>query len=300
MATQKEIEELYDWLDRFQELRLGKNADITCAFFDGNFKKTLREAQKDKHEWILKGIKFRSGQRILDIGCGCGPMLKAIKEKKGKGLGLTLSSAQVKYCKKNGIEARLLDWKKAKNIGKFDGIVSVGAFEHFCSEEEMNDGKQEEIYEQFFNFCSKLLPKKGRLFLQTMGWGKKVPMPKDYSLKNSEEVILSRLRKFYPGSWLPNGKKQIIKTAKSKFRYIKDNNGRKDYIETLKRWGEGTKSLITPPKILLTLKEVIPLIPRAITDPNFRVQLASLYRKDQSQSFIRNIMGHERIFFEKR
>lgn len=44
--------------------------DIKAAFYNGNFSKTLSQAQKDKHKWVLRGIDFKPGDRILDIGCG--------------------------------------------------------------------------------------------------------------------------------------------------------------------------------------------------------------------------------------
>ena len=42
---------------------------------------TLDEAQRAKHEYILKGINFKKGDRVLDIGCGWGPMLQAVLAK---------------------------------------------------------------------------------------------------------------------------------------------------------------------------------------------------------------------------
>ena len=81
MANQKEIEAMYDWVDYFHVLRLGDYADFTCALFDGDFSKTLNQAQKDKHEYVLGGLHFKAGDRILDIGCGWGPMLNYIRER---------------------------------------------------------------------------------------------------------------------------------------------------------------------------------------------------------------------------
>jgi cyclopropane-fatty-acyl-phospholipid synthase len=73
-------------VDFFQELRLGKCADTTAAFFDGNFSKTLSEAQSDKHDWVFEGLGITGpGKRILDIGSGWGPTLKAIKGRGGEG-----------------------------------------------------------------------------------------------------------------------------------------------------------------------------------------------------------------------
>ncbi|MDP7323220.1 MAG: class I SAM-dependent methyltransferase, partial [Candidatus Woesearchaeota archaeon] len=197
MATQREIEAMYDWADYFHVLRLGDYADFSCAFYDGDFSKTLDHAQKDKHRYVLNGIKFKPGNRILDIGCGWGPMLNAIRKRGGDGVGFTLSNAQNQYNLSKGLDSSLQDYKNVnpKEIGKFDGAVSIGAIEHFCSIEEFRAGNQEKIYKKFFKFCSDVLPKGGRLYLHTMVWGKKVPNPEDISLRapdGSEEIILAR------------------------------------------------------------------------------------------------------------
>src|SRR5438128_66459 len=123
MASQKDIEALYDWLDLFHELRLGKHADISAAFFDGDFTKTLSRAQSDKHDWVLAGVGVsRPGQRILDVGCGWGPMLEAARARGIESLGLTLSRAQQDYCRQAGLNAELLDWRDADvaSLGTFD------------------------------------------------------------------------------------------------------------------------------------------------------------------------------------
>ncbi len=304
MANQKEIEAMYDWVDYFHILRLGDYADFTCAFYNGDFSKTLAQAQKDKHKYILKGLKFQHGNRILDIGCGWGPMLNSIRKQRGKCLGLTLSSAQNKYCQSKGLNSKLQNYKtiNPKNIGKFDGVISIGALEHFCSIDEFKAGKQEEIYKKFFKFCYDVLPKGGRLYLQTMVFGKKVPNPDKFSLKahkDSEELILARAIKFYPGSWLPTGKDQLIECAKPYFKFISNNNGRLDYIETLKGWGVWSSVWTSPTKTLKAIKGFIKLIPKLL-DPDFRAQLAFIYYNDQTEIFKRKIFSHERMFFEKR
>ena len=305
MANRQEIEATYDWLDRFQELRLGKFADITAAFFDGDFSKTLDQAQKDKHTWVLDGLGVaRPGKRVLDIGCGWGPILEAVRKAGGTSVGLTLSSAQAAYCRSNGLAVELLDWKEAQpqTLGRFDAVVSIGAFEHFCSEDEYNSGKQEEIYRAFFDLCANVLPVGGRLYLQTMVWGKTVPVSREIRIDADEGTparILARMRKMYPGSWLPSGKEQIVGAAAERFILIKSNNGRKDYIETLDRWGEGNDSLWSLKKIFRFLPVLAGLAPRYLTNRDFRIQIESITKNDQQRCFIDEIMTHERLFFEK-
>jgi cyclopropane-fatty-acyl-phospholipid synthase len=242
MATQTEIALTYDWMDGLFRLSLGEMADISGAYYNGDYSKTLEQAQKDKHEWVLNGIDFHAGLRVLDVGCGWGNMMNSIREKGGHALGLTLSPAQAASCKRNQLKVISKDWKTVglEELGEFDAVISIGAFEHFCSIDEYLSGKQEQIYADFFKFCASQLPKRGRLYLQTMTWGKTVPDPEaDADLtaaEGTDKKILARLKKFYPGSWLPTGKEQIVKSARLYFRLIDSSNGRSDYIHTLKEW----------------------------------------------------------------
>jgi cyclopropane-fatty-acyl-phospholipid synthase len=305
MATQLEIEALYDWVHFFHTLRSGDYADFSCAFFDGNFDQTLVAAQKAKHQWVLDGIRFQPGDRILDVGCGWGPVLNTVRKRGGHALGLTLSRAQAKYCAAKGLKVSLQDWKTVRpfTLGVFNGIISIGAFEHFCSMEEYILGKQEAIYREFFAFCAHALPVGGRLFVQTMTWGKVVPDPDTVSLTAPEgtpERILARLARFYPGSWLPDGKEQIIAAASEHFNFLHSSNGRLDYIETLNRWGQDTTNLFKPAHLPKTLWAAARLVPRLWSDPDFRIQVESLRRNDQQVCFQREIMSHERMFFEKK
>jgi cyclopropane-fatty-acyl-phospholipid synthase len=227
----------------------------------------LAQAQKAKHQMVLAGLRFKPGQRILDVGAGLGPFLAAVKAAGGEALGLTLSSEQVKYCAERGLDNRLLDWKEAgTSLGHFDGIASIGSFEHYCSVEEYRQGKQEDIYRSFFKFCAEALPLNGRLYLQTMIWGKHTPDPEKMSLKAPKGSLyhrLARLEKFYPGSWLPLSLEQIIDCAKPYFELVSNHDGRKDYIRTLDAWGEASRANFwRREKLLTTLWQMTKLLPR--------------------------------------
>lgn len=305
MATQSEIETLYDWVHPFHTLRAGDYADFSCAFFDGDFSQTLEEAQEAKHRWALEGIGFNPPDSVLDVGSGWGPILNAVRRRGGSGLGLTLSSAQAGYCASKGLDVLLQDWKTARpvTLGRFQGVISIGAFEHFCSIDEFIRGAQDRIYRDFFAFCAAVLPAGGKLFLQTMTWGREVPDPAKLRLdapEGSPERILARLTRFYPGSWLPANREQIAAAASGHFRFLHSNNGRLDYIETLNRWGRSTSRLFQPSRLPAALRAALGLFPRFCRDPNFRTQIESLRRNDQQDCFLREIMSHERMFFEKK
>jgi cyclopropane-fatty-acyl-phospholipid synthase len=309
MANQQEIEETYDFMDEIFRLSFGDNADASCAMYNGDFSKTLEQAQKDKHDFILEAINFKQGSRVLDIGSGWGPILKTVKERGGHAIGLTLSTKQAEACRRNGLEAYLKDWKdiSVDTFGKFDGIVSLGAFEHFCSIEEYLAGKQDAIYDHFFHLCHELLPEGGRLYYQGMTWGRNAPDYKDISLnakKGSDEYIVAIVEKFYPGSWLPYGEAQIARVAKPYFEEIYYSNGRLDFIETMEQWDKAwnfSLSNLRPQyfssRKLLALAK---LAPRLLIDKDFRYQREFLHNSYNKECFKRELIDEERMVFQKK
>ncbi len=300
MANSVEIAQTYDWITNFFLDSFGANPDITGAMYNGDFSKSLEQAQADKYQYILEGIRFKPGDRIFDIGCGWGNMLAAIRRAGGIGFGVTLSPEQKMVCDRDGLKVGLQDYKTVdpNRIGKFDGITSIGAFEHFCSVDEYLDGKQELIYQQFFQLCHELLPKGGRLFLQTMMWGDKgVPDVKEMRSKNpkySDYWYLGLLSHFYPGSWLPESLQQIQHCATPYFKLVSENNGTLDYIQTYKEWHKRLRKP-TAAKFGYAFK----LLPKLLSDHEFRLQISSTLYKSNMVCFERNIMTHQRMVFEK-
>ncbi len=298
MASQRQIDTTYNYMDETFRLAIGECADISCALFDGDYRKSLERAQQDKHDYILASIRLRRGARILDIGCGWGPVLRAVESKGGHAIGLTLSTRQLAACQSHGFEVYLQDWRELnpETFGLVDGIISVGSFEHFCSEEEHAAGRQEEIYRQFFCVCSELLPDDGRLFLQSMVWGPKVPLFENVSLdapKGSNEYMLAVLRKFYPGSFLPRSLDQIRDCAQPFFRIMFTKNGRLDYVETMQRW---RRMWSWRPRMLLALGKLAPMY---LMDGDFRKQIESLLGNYNLKCLEREVIDHERIVLEK-
>lgn len=298
MATQQEIESTYDYMDEIFRSSLGEFADITCAWFDGDYGKSLATAQEEKHARILSALEFQPGHRILDIGCGWGPLLHAVRRAGGVAVGLTLSPRQAKHCRDAGFEVHLLDWRKAdiKKLGKFDAIASVGAFEHFCSESDYFAGKQEDTYAAFFEFAADALSGK-YLFLQTMVWGSNKPDTNQCKLsapKGSNESVVAHMREFYPGSFLPSGLPQITRSAGPRLELVSVSNGRMDYIETLGRWDEAVRS--NPRLPLLAMK----LVPRYLRSREFRTRIRSMRYGYNRQCFVRDIFDHLRLVFRLR
>ena len=300
MASQAEITATYDYLDEFWRATFGENPDITAALYDGDYSKSLDQAQWDKHTYILDALRVGVNSRLLDIGCGWGGLLQRVKARGARGVGLTLSPRQAESCRRTGLDVRLCDWKTAsrETLGPFDAVACVGAFEHFCSEDEYLAGRQETIYRDFFRLCAELLSAGGRIFLQTMLWGRGVPDPSRISLDApaySDEHVLGLLRKFFPGSWLPSSVAQILSAAQPSFAIVSTKDGRLDYIETMNQWAKRAR-----PVRVKQLVAALRIGARVITDRSMYHRLQSMYRSSNQECFRRELMHHQRIVLEKR
>jgi cyclopropane-fatty-acyl-phospholipid synthase len=300
MAGKQDIDFTYTTLDRIFRMSIGETADFSAAMYNGNFSMTLEEAQKAKHEFIEHELNIKKGQKVLDMGSGWGPFLQYISGKGVKAIGLTLSDGQYNACKKNGFEVYIKDVRHVKpdDYGIFDAVVSVGAFEHFCSIEEYKSGKQEQVYMDFFKTVFNLLPPSGRFYLQTMSFEKNMIPLEEINInadKNSDAYILALCTRHLPGSWLPYGSEMIIKCAEPYFKLINISSGRLDYIETIRVWRKMLRKFSFK-KYALYFKFLLDF-----SKDNKLRHLVEVFRISPLMVCLqREVMGHYRIVFEKR
>jgi cyclopropane-fatty-acyl-phospholipid synthase len=298
LAGREDLEFTYSLIDRIFRLSLGELADFSGAKYDGDFSLSLEEAQRRKHEYVAEQIGIRAGKRVLDLGCGWGPLLDFVRSRGAAGLGVTLSAAQVAACRRHGLDVHLTDARELTraSFGQFDAVASLGAFEHFCSPEDHRAGRQDRIYSELFARIASVLPANGRLYLQTMVFGRNM-IPLDRisidAPRGSDAWYLALMGRQFPGSWLPYGQDQIIRNAAPSFHLVSSANGRLDYIETIRQWRKrfGAPSLR---KSLLKLQ----LIPRWLTSRDFRLAFTSGVSAN-SVCFERQLLDHYRLVFEK-
>src|SRR2546423_9059756 len=107
MADRKDLDFTYSLIDRIFRLSLGELADFSGAKYDGDFSMSLEEAQRRKHEYVAEQIGIEPERRILDLGCGWGPLLNFARSREAHGIGVTLSSAQQAACRRNGLDVHL-------------------------------------------------------------------------------------------------------------------------------------------------------------------------------------------------
>src|SRR4051794_18511977 len=298
MADRDDLEFTYSTIDRLFRLSLGELADFSGARYLGDFSLTLEEAQRHKHEYVGEQIGIGPGRRVLDLGCGWGPLLDFIRRRGATGVGVTLSSAQAAACRRHGLDVHVLDAREVTpdTFGPFDAVASLGAFEHFCSPEEFRAGRQDDVYRELFANVAGVLPDGGRLYLQTMVFGRNMIDPERVDIRaprDSDEWYLALLTRQFPGSMLPFGSEQVIRTAEPHFRLVAATSGRLDYLETIRQW-RARFAERSVRKTLLKAK----LVPRWLTSADFRLAFTSGVSAN-SVCFERELLDHFRLVFEK-
>ena len=150
----------YDLSNTFYEYVLGPSMTYTCAVFPTE-DATLEEAQANKYDLICRKLDLKAGQRLLDLGCGWGGMVRhAAKHYGVKALGVTLSEQQALWAqeeiKRQGLddlaEVRFSDYRNVAE-GDFDAVSSIGLTEH------IGVGN----YPSYFGFIRSKLKDQGRL-----------------------------------------------------------------------------------------------------------------------------------------
>ncbi len=156
------VQHHYDVSNDFYAMVLGPAMTYSCARFTPGIE-TLEAAQESKHDLVCRklGLAERSGQRILDVGCGWGGFaFHAARHYGARVVGVTLSPAQARWARdrvvaaglEKQIEIRLQDYRDVRD-GTFDGIASVGMFEHVGSSKSA----------EYFATMRRLLRPEGRL-----------------------------------------------------------------------------------------------------------------------------------------
>ncbi|MGI8592317.1 MAG: class I SAM-dependent methyltransferase [Nakamurella sp.] len=126
----------YDVSNTFYEYVLGPSMAYTCAVYP-TVDSTLDEAQDAKCALILDKLDVQPGQRLLDVGCGWGSVVRSAARRGVKVLGVTLSPEQAVWAQRairqEGLqdlaEVRHQDYRDVRE-SDFDAVSSVGLTEH--------------------------------------------------------------------------------------------------------------------------------------------------------------------------
>jgi len=126
----------YDTGDDFFELFLDPELVYSCAVFLEE-DDTLAEAQRRKLDLICRKMRLEPGQRLLDVGCGWGALVRHAANHYGvEAVGVTLSDQQASEARRrleadglaDRVDIQVRDYREV--AGRFDAISSIGMFEH--------------------------------------------------------------------------------------------------------------------------------------------------------------------------
>jgi len=126
----------YDVSNTFYEWVLGPSMTYTCACYTDS-DATLEEAQDNKYRLVFEKLRLRPGDRLLDVGCGWGGMVRYAARHGVNAIGVTLSREQALWAQKaiadEGLtdfaEVRHCDYRDIDGTG-FDAVSSIGLTEH--------------------------------------------------------------------------------------------------------------------------------------------------------------------------
>lgn len=181
-TSAKSIQHHYDLSNEYYKLWLDKRMVYSCALWDETTK-SLEQSQINKLRYHARAIEARENDRILDVGCGWGAMLRLLLDecRVKAAIGLTLSEAQMRYIEKNfsydSLNVILSSWEQYRATESFDGIISVGAFEHFARQDQ-TAVQRALCYRNFFDFCRYHLQRGRYLSLKTITYGRMRKLPK--------------------------------------------------------------------------------------------------------------------------
>ncbi len=205
----------YDIGNDLYRVMLDKRMVYTCAYWQDA--ENLDQAQEAKLDLVCRKIGLKTGQRVLDVGCGWGSFAQYAAEfYDANVVGITVSENQValgrELCKGYPVEIRLQDYRDVDE--KFDHIVSLGMIEHVGSKN----------YRNYIRKIRSCLNDDGIFLLQTIGSGT--------SVRSSDPWINKYI---FPNSMIPSIAQ--LGSALEGLMVMEDwQNFGPDYDKTLMAW----------------------------------------------------------------
>jgi cyclopropane-fatty-acyl-phospholipid synthase len=228
-GSRKNIHAHYDLGNAFYRLWLDPTMNYSSAWFEGDLRRPMQEAQQAKMRRALGECQVLPGQRVLEIGCGWGALAECAARDFGAHLtGVTLSSEQLAWGQdrlhRAGLagqtELRFQDYRDIADPA-FDAIVSI----------EMFEAVGREYWDGYFKTVHDKLKPGGRACIQS------ITIRDDLFERyvRSSDFIQQYI---FPGGMLPSPSQFRMQAAKAGLRVVNELAFGADYAETLRRWRE--------------------------------------------------------------
>lgn len=221
----------YDIGNDLYRLFLDSDMQYSCAYWPRP-DMTLDEAQAAKKAHIAAKLALAPGQRVLDIGCGWGGMaITLAKLEQVEVLGITLSAEQLALARQRAeaagvadrVRFELIDYRDlaARDVGRYDRIVSVGMFEHVGARN----------FETFFRACANLMGAEGVMLLHTIG---------RFGKPGSTDAFTRKY--IFPGGYIPALSETLAASEKCRLIVTDVETLRLHYALTLRQWYARTRA----------------------------------------------------------
>ena len=223
--SKKNISKHYDLGNEFFSMWLDKTLTYSSAIFD-NQKHDLETAQINKYKKLSDLVRPKSGDRMLEIGCGWGGYAEYVGRNYDVKLDcITISKKQYNFAKerifKNGlnekINIQMLDYRYVKD--KYNSIASI----------EMIEAVGQNYLKSYFKKIKESLIYNGTAAIQAITIDDKI-----YNRYKTKTDFIQKY--IFPGGFLPC-KKEILKLSNENgLKFEKCNSYGSHYSSTLCIW----------------------------------------------------------------
>ncbi len=213
----------YDVSNLFYSWVLGPSMTYTCAAYP-DADASLEAAQENKYRLVFDKLGLEPGDRLLDVGCGWGGMVRYAASRGVRVIGVTLSREQADWAREgiaaDGLgdlaEVRLQDYRDVPER-EFDAVSSIGMTEHI--------GRRN--YHDYFTQLESYLRPGGRLLNHC------ITRP-----DNSKTVKAGAFidRYVFPDGELAGAGTVHLEAENAGFEVIHEENLRPHYALTLRDW----------------------------------------------------------------
>ncbi len=224
-GAKKNIMAHYDLGNDFYKLWL----DQTMTYSSGIFKtgqETLEQAQLNKYDRMIETLNIKSGDHVLEIGCGWGGFFSRAVEKTGCKVTAVMNSpsqaahnrAMIQAKGMNGhIDLKEMDYRDIE--GKYDKVVSI----------EMIEAVGEQYWDNYFQKVSSSIKGKGKAIIQ----GITIHDDLFYSYRSKPDFIQNYI---FPGGMLLTNSIFDRKSKENNMVLADQFEFGISYAETLKMW----------------------------------------------------------------
>lgn len=221
-GSRRNIHAHYDIGNDFYQLWLDRSWTYSSAWFDGDYRLSLADAQARKYQRICDQLRLRPGMRVLEIGCGWGGFAEHAARLGVAVHGITISDAQLDFARRRLANEPLvrLEHRDYRDLsGQYDAIVSI----------EMFEAVGERYWRGYFDTLRRCLKPGGQALVQSIT----IEETRFEAYRANADFIQTFI---FPGGMLPS-RERFQRAARQRGLSCRDRlDFGMDYAETLRRW----------------------------------------------------------------